>query len=112
MQRRHAAKPVHLADRKIADSDGADLSLPEQRVHRLAGFFDRHQWVGPVNLIDIDVVGSQPAQGVIDLPHDAGAAGVAKYSSILPFKSGLGGNKHARASAIALPTISSDRPNP
>jgi hypothetical protein len=27
MQRRHAAKPVHLADRKIADSDGADLSL-------------------------------------------------------------------------------------
>src|SRR3977135_2943345 len=70
MQRRHAAKPVHLADRKIADSDGADLPLPEQRVHRLGGFFDRHQWVGPVNLVDIDVVGSKPAQGGLDLPHE------------------------------------------
>src|SRR5712691_12554260 len=108
MQRGHVAKPLHLADRKIADSDRADLSLPEQRVHRLGGFFDRHQWVGPVNLIDIDVVGSKPAQGIIDLLHDAGAAGVAKYSSTLPLEADLGGNKHARAQARLSDRLADD----
>ena len=47
MQRRHAAKLPHLANRKIAHPDGADFPLPEQRVHRLCGFFDRNQWVRP-----------------------------------------------------------------
>jgi len=60
MQRRDAAKPFHLADRKIAHSDGADFSLPQQRVHRIRGLFDRNQRVRPVNLIDIDVVGLKP----------------------------------------------------
>ena len=42
MQRRDAAEFLHLADRKVADADGADLSLPEQRMHCLSGFFDRY----------------------------------------------------------------------
>src|SRR5258706_9418566 len=97
MQRRNATKPLHLADRKIAHPDGADFALLEQRVHRFRGFFDRNQWVGPMNLVDVNVIGSKPAQRILDFPHDAGAAGIARYSSTLPLKSGLAGNKHVRA---------------
>ena len=79
MQRRHAAKLLHLIDRKIADADGADLSLFEQGLHCRRGFFDRYKGIGPMNLIDVDVIGSQPAQGVLDLPHDAPAAGITEY---------------------------------
>src|ERR1700692_982250 len=50
-----------------------------------------------MNLIDVDVIGSKPAQGVLDLPLDAGTAGIAGYFSILLLKPGLGGNKHLRA---------------
>ena len=92
MQRRNAAKPLHLADRKVAHSDGADFPLREQHEHYVSGFFDRNQWVRPMDLIDIDVIGSKPAQGIFDLAHDAGAAGVARYPSALPLKSNLGGN--------------------
>jgi hypothetical protein len=34
---------------------------------------------------------------MLDLAHDAGTAGIAKYFSTFPCKSDLGGNKHARA---------------
>src|ERR1700704_1101196 len=50
-----------------------------------------------MNLIDVDVIGSKPAQRFLNLPHNAGAAGIARYSSTLPLKSGLGGKEHVRA---------------
>src|SRR5229473_1592461 len=62
MQRRNAAKPLHLADRKVAHADGADFPLLEQRVHCFRGLLDRNQWVGPMNLVDVNVIGSKPAQ--------------------------------------------------
>src|SRR5712692_8428825 len=43
VQRSNAPEPLHLGDRKIADTDGSDLLLPEQRMHRVGGFLDRHQ---------------------------------------------------------------------
>ena len=58
MQRCHPAEALHLPDREIADADGADLALLEQGVHGLRGFLDRHQRVGPVDLVDVDVIGS------------------------------------------------------
>jgi hypothetical protein len=51
----------------------------------------------------------------LDLAHDAIAAGVAEHFLALPGKPGLGANDDARAQgppAIALPTISSERPKP
>ncbi len=50
-----------------------------------------------MNLVDVDVIGSKPAQGILDLAQNPGTAGIAEYSSVLPFQPGLGGNKHARA---------------
>src|SRR5258708_15736512 len=97
MQRSDAAKPLYLADRKVAHSDGPDLPLREQRVHCVSGFFNRDQRIGPMNLIDVNVIGSKPAQRILNLPHDAGTAGIARYPSSLPLQSDLGGDDHVRA---------------
>src|SRR5450631_192345 len=97
MQGCNAAELLYLVDRKIADSDGPDLSLLEQRMHRLGGFFDRYQRVRPVDLVDVDVIGSKPTQGILDLLQDPRPAGIAEYLSTLPFKADLGSNEHARA---------------
>jgi hypothetical protein len=61
VQRGNAAKTLHLENREVAHSDGADFLLLQQRKHRFRGFFDHHQWIGPMNLINVDVVGSKPA---------------------------------------------------
>jgi hypothetical protein len=108
MQRRCAAKTLHLLDRKVADPDRADRSPPEQRVHRLRGFLDRNQRVGPVNLIDVDMIGSKPAQGILDLLQDAGPAGIAEDASVLPIKPGLGGDEHLRAQAAPGDRLADD----
>src|ERR1700733_14020315 len=97
MQRRDAAKPLHLENRKVAHSDGADLALLQECVHCVSSLFDQNQRIRPVNLIDVDVIGSKPAQGVLDLAQDAGAAGIAEYPPVIPFQSGLGGNKDLSA---------------
>src|SRR5262249_24867015 len=62
VQRRNAAEALHLPSREIADTDGADFALLEQSVHRLRGLLDGHPGVGPVNLVDIDVIGAKAAQ--------------------------------------------------
>src|SRR5258708_17393027 len=90
MQGRETTESVYLIDREIAHSDRRDLSLNEQRVHRLGGFLHRHQRIGPVNLVDVDVIGSQPAQRIVYLAQDARAAGVAENAAMLPFKAGFG----------------------
>jgi hypothetical protein len=87
LQRRHATKPFHLLDRKIADSDGADLSLPIQLIHSLGSFCDVHQRVRPVDLVDVDIVGSQPPQRVLNLGKNPPACRVANDFSAAPFKS-------------------------
>jgi len=50
-----------------------------------------------MNLVDVDMIDLKPAQGILDLAQNPGTAGIAEYSSVLPFQPGLGGNKHARA---------------
>jgi hypothetical protein len=52
-----------------------------------------------MNLVDFDVIGSKPAQGIFDFAHDPIAAGVAKDVAVSPFKPGLRGDQHARAQA-------------
>jgi hypothetical protein len=73
---------------------GPDLSLLEKRMHRQGGFFDRHQRVWPVDLVDVDVIGSKPTQGLLHFLQDSHPAGITKYPSILPFKSSLGGDEY------------------
>ena len=94
MQRGDLAKPVHLRHGEIADADGADLPLLQQRGHRLGGFFDRHRRIGPMHLVDIDDVGAEPAQGILDLLADAPAAGIAEDLPVAPLQPDLGREKN------------------
>src|SRR6202030_3134213 len=95
-QGRGHALVEHPTDRQVNNARGEALpSEPIELLH--SGFFDRSQRIGPMNMIDVNVIGSKPAQRILDLPHDAGAAGIATYSSTLPLKSDLGGDTHARA---------------
>ena len=50
-----------------------------------------------MNLIDVDVVGPQPAQRVFALAHDPLAARIAKNLTVTPFQPDLGGNDRPRA---------------
>jgi hypothetical protein len=52
-----------------------------------------------VNLIEIDGVGAQPAERIVDLLEDAGAAAVAKWLLVLPIEPDLGGENHTGAAA-------------
>ena len=108
MQGRDTTELFHLFDREIAHPDGADLSLDEQCEHRLGGFLHRHQGIGPVDLVDVDVIGAQPPQRILDLAQDARAAGIAEHAAMLPFKSGLGGDDDARAQAALGDCLADD----
>jgi hypothetical protein len=54
-----------------------------------------------MHLIDIDVVCLQPVQGILDLTKDPRTARIANTTSL-----------RRPPSAIAVPTISSERPKP
>jgi hypothetical protein len=52
-----------------------------------------------MNLIEVDHVGAQTPERVVDLLHDASAAGIAEWLLVLPIKPDLGGEHHAGAPA-------------
>src|SRR5208337_5118617 len=108
MDRRSAAELLHLANGEIAHADGADLSLLEQPMHCLRCFFDRGLRVRPVDLVDIDVIGTKPSQRVFELALDPIPAGIAKNLAVLPFKPDLRGDDHARAQAAFSDSLAND----
>ena len=71
--RPEAAKLLHLIGTVVRHADVADLSLADQLVERLGRFLGRRTQVGPVNLIDINVIGSKVAQAGLGLPRVATA---------------------------------------
>src|SRR6266404_351891 len=95
----HLAEALHLGNREVAHADGADFPLPVKRAHGLGGFLHRHQRVGPMDLVDVDVVGTQAAQRIIDFLHDSGARRIAIDFSVAPFQSCFGGNDRLTAHA-------------
>src|ERR1700722_6113284 len=100
MQRGHFPEALDLSYREIADADGADLALFVKRSHRLGGFLHRHQGVRPMNLIDVDVIGAQATQRLIDFSQDPLAGGVPIDLAVAPFQSRLGGDDGLSAHAV------------
>ena len=94
MQRRHVLEHAHLFQRVVAHSNRSNLSLFVKPVHRLCCFLYRNQRIRPVNLINIDVIGLQAAQRVIDFLHDPRSSRVAKHLISAPFQPDLGRNDH------------------
>ncbi len=99
MQRRNPTEALHLRDGEITNADGADLSLLIKHAHCLGGFLDGHQRVGPMDLIDVDIVGAQAAQRFIDLPQNPLAGCVSIDLAVAPLKTHLGGDDDLRAQA-------------
>src|SRR3954466_10282394 len=74
------------------DSDGAQLSLPDQVVVDRERLLQRGGRVGEVRVVEVDAVGAQPAQALFDLPDDV-AAGQPRVR-LEAALSGLGGKHH------------------
>ena len=91
----NAAKALDLRNREIADANRPDLALVEEPLHRFGRLFDRHQRVGPVRLIDIDVISAQSPQRASHCEQDPVSAGVPGDLSILPLEAGFGGDDDA-----------------
>ena len=71
-----------------------------QPVHRIGGFLDLHQRVGPMDLVDVDDVRLQPAQRVLDLLEDPALAGVAVGFAVLPGQADFGRDDGLIAAAV------------
>src|SRR5215475_190570 len=92
MQGRGLLEQFHLFKGVVAHSDGADFSLFIKLLHRSRCLFDWNKRVRPMNLIDVDVIGLQAAQRVINFIRDPRPTRVAKQLGLAPLQSHLGGN--------------------
>ena len=72
----YSSAALRLGDVEVAQPDEANRPLPpqvKQGVHRVL------KWdtgVGPVNLVNINVVGAQPPKALLDFARNAGPAGI------------------------------------
>ena len=66
-ERRLLAEAVHLRRREIADADRPDLALAAEVLQRRRRLLEGHALVGPVHLINVDHVGLQPAERILEL---------------------------------------------
>ncbi len=57
-----------LLGREVRTSDRAHLPGLDELVERTEGVADRYRRVGPVHVVEVDVVGSQPFQRALDRP--------------------------------------------
>ena len=75
-QVRGAGRPVGVGDlpgREVAVADVADLARADQVVERPERLLDRRRRVRGVDLVEVDVVGPEAAQAVLDRPDDPAA---------------------------------------
>ncbi len=69
---------------KVAYPGGPDFSLPEEDIDRFHGFFDGSCRVGPMNLVQVDIVGTQPAKAVFTFPDHGFFSGKAVDIDFFP----------------------------
>jgi hypothetical protein len=86
-----------LVGQKIRTSDVADLSLMDEIIERTERFVDRGRWIEPMQLIEVDVVGLQAAQGCVDCVENV-LSGVAAVE-----RCGPGASKAFRREDEAIP---------
>src|SRR6266849_3346598 len=103
VERRDLAERLHLLGEVVADSDRTDAPVPVQRVERFRGLLEGHQGVGPVDLVDVDVLGAKTPERLADLLHDSSAARVPDHvGAAAPLEANLGGQDDAIAAPPAL----------
>ena len=105
LQRAHRARPVQarqLAALQVADPAGAYLALLLQAPDRLPGGVEVAVRAGPVDLVEVEVVGTQPPQARFGLAQHAGAgqAGIGAPAAGAPQEAALAGQPHLPAQAV------------
>jgi hypothetical protein len=101
-----------LTSREGGGADVANLALVNEVAQRTQGLLDIGVGAGPVNLVEVDPVGVEPAQGVLDLTDDP-APGAALLIGVLTHRAmELGGQDNIvpASPARAFARISSDSP--
>ena len=80
LHRLHRARPRelgHLSRVEVRDADVADLAFVHELLKRRGGLGKGHLRVGPVHLVDVDVVDFERAQAVLDSAAKPGGTGIA-----------------------------------
>jgi hypothetical protein len=88
---------VHRRRSKVADLAGTDDVV--QRLHRL---FDRCLRVEAVNLVEVDVVGTEAGEGGIDLFEDCSAGQTLPAGAVVYFPPHLGGEDDVLSAGVPL----------
>src|SRR6267378_6120651 len=100
VKRRDGSETRHLFWRIVAHTDSANLALFVKLAKRPGGLLDRNKRVRPVHLVNIDVVGSETTQRILELLENALACGVAFDFALRPVDADFGGNDNAVSAAI------------
>ncbi len=106
--RRNAAKPLDLGRTDVAQPDRADLTRLVQALERGRGALQLGARIRPVQLIEVDGVGAQPAQRRLDLGADAPRRGVSEHLAVAPCQADLGGDHDAVAQTTARQRLADD----
>ena len=81
-------------------ADHPDLALVDEVGQRAERVVDVGRRVGPVGLVEVDVVGVEPAQAVLHLAHDPAAGRPAVVRVLAHRRHELGGQHHLVAPAL------------
>src|SRR5713226_119205 len=91
VQRSDTFETSHLLRREIADTDGTNLPLFIKFTKSDRRFLDGDEGVGPVHLIDIDVVRLETTERILKLLENPLARGVAVDFAVGPVEANFGG---------------------
>src|SRR5260370_7813125 len=101
MKLRDGLEARHLVGRIVTDADGANLPLFVEFAKGGGCLLDGDEWVGPVHLIDIDIVRLETPERILELLKNALARGIAFDFPIHPIKSNFG----AKNDLLSPPTL-------
>ncbi len=107
LEGRSGAEAVHLRRTEITDPDRPDLSLTAKVIERPRRLLERHGFVGPMHLINVDDIGLQPAQRILELLPKLLRRGVAKNLAAAPVEPRLGGD-HGLSAPAAGQSLADD----
>jgi hypothetical protein len=81
-----------MRGRVVADADRPDFALAAQVLQRPRGLRKGRLEVGPMHLVEVDDVGAQASERILDLPPDPSRTRIAKHRTVLPRQSDFGGD--------------------
>jgi hypothetical protein len=98
----------HLPRRMIARSDGANPALVVELTKRSSRLFDRKEEIGPVHLVDVNVVGLKTTERVLKFLENPFVCRIAFNFARGPVDADLGGEDNAFSLAILVQRFADD----